>query len=309
MKSIRREQTSNSLSFINSLTSQTNKIYMVMTMQSITSFHKVACTVVHEISYMIDVIMFKLWCKITGCKSHVHSYSSITDYTNNNSGNPSQIIIGLHGMRSMPHQFIEYIKLYESMNPSVRQKTMFVVPEIINRGDCDMNTVLDNLKQTLHPLFDPASPLSKDDIPICFIGISNGGRIALQFRQKLLSPERPVHIISLGSPLRGTNRMNILLRFPLFSKIIGYHPALHHEMFYHQTDMKDGDFETIPNFTITCYAAKYDHVVAPTSSSFHPNGKKILIDNRGHLSLPEYVAKDVLTECMNYFEEQEIKNV
>jgi hypothetical protein len=122
----------------------------------------------------------------------------------------------LHGLNSDPTQWFKQLSIVRKQN-----NIDVFVPVVPKRGNCSLNDATDPLLPTLLD-YAKKNPTK----PICLLGISNGGRLALNLETKLRETtlQTPVMVSSISGAHFGSSRMNLLEKFYLaklfHSKII-----------------------------------------------------------------------------------------
>jgi alpha-beta hydrolase superfamily lysophospholipase len=119
---------------------------------------------------------------------------------------PSGLIVLIHGLRGSREIWHTQLNLLKSYNYDI------YVPIVPHQGLCSLQEastpILDYIINyiNIHPR-----------IPICILGVSNGGRIALYLDLQLRSkfPKTPVFISNIASPHNGSSRMNLLIKLHL----------------------------------------------------------------------------------------------
>lgn len=134
---------------------------------------------------------------------------------------PSEgLCVLIQGLGGYPFIWKKYIDDLKQLNPKIH----CVAPVIYKRGN-------DRLKKVSQPVL----AIIKDYIaknpnkPICFVGISNGARIASYLERKLYQESCPIKNYSIAGVHFGTNVMNMAIKTGLV-KIFRIHPEVQKDM-------------------------------------------------------------------------------
>jgi hypothetical protein len=182
-----------------------------------------------------------------------------TDISEDEWARATGLVIMVHGFRVNRSQFNEYAQAIRKSDP----QRLMIIPELRAAGDAPLDKVLAQLMDDIQ--------WRRADIPVTWIGISNGARLTLHAIAENWTPEWPAtqaHL--LAGPLRGTKRANwardwlsVAIR-RLFAC-----DAVLDELVYPspRVTMKSNVQPTPQQLQWHLHRAHFDYAIAPTFSS------------------------------------------
>jgi hypothetical protein len=162
------------------------------------------------------------------------------------------LIVMLHGYRAHRQQFNDYAAELRKRDPHL----LLVIPDVLQGGNASLDTVLALLMRDIH--------WSRADIPVAWIGISNGARLAMHAIARHWTIAWPhTQAFLLAGPLRGTLRANWARDWlPLCIRRRFVCDAVLDEFILADTPLRAST-----SVRWHLFMAHYDYAISPTSSS------------------------------------------
>ena len=209
--------------------------------------------------------------------------------------NTNKLVIMLHGLHASPGQFVNHIKYYNNnANDTIKIYTPFIKDTGHTSLENSTTDILDIIQQNIDFII-------QNNVKLIFVGISNGGRIAVNIMNILNSKYNnlDMYLTTLGSPLKGTMSVTLLQKLYL----INGNSYPYKELTFNNTlltNMTD-QFNKIIDITTKTrlYGSVNDIVVFPISGCTLKNHDNIIVEGYGHNSLVTSFCKDQMNWIYN----------
>lgn len=209
--------------------------------------------------------------------------------------NTKKVVIMLHGLHASPGQFINHIKYYKNnVNDDIKIYTPFIKEAGHTSLENSTIDILDTIEQYIDDII-------QYNIKIIFVGISNGGRIAVNIMNILNDKytDLDMYLTTLGSPLKGTMSVSLLRNLYLIDS--NNYP--YKELTFNNTFLSNimSKFNTIKNITSKTrfYGSINDIVVFPITVCTLENHDNVVVNGYGHNSLVTSFCEDQMDWIYN----------
>jgi len=214
----------------------------------------------------------------------------------------------LHGMNASSGQFQLHMGEFEKYISDHGNCIKLFIPEILNKGMAILETCGNDVYSKIAKELPNIINLG---IPIIFVGISNGGRIALFLYSKIMETHnyKNTFITTLGSPLRGTYIANLTLMTGTYylSKYRNNSDVLHELKFNSKISSELVDrctsFDNFRTNTLF-YTSTNDYLIYPHTCGILDNHNNKIVDGVGHNGLILYYHKDQVLWCISLVDQK-----
>lgn len=223
---------------------------------------------------------------------------SLSYYDNNHStfpildNNTNKLVIMLHGLHASPGQFVNHIKYY---NNNVNETIKIYTPFIKDTGHTSLENSTTDILNIIQQNIDF---IIQNNVKLIFVGLSNGGRIAVNIMNILNSKYNnlDMYLTILGSPVKSSMCVTLLQKLYLVNGI--RYP--YKELIFNNTLLTE-QFNKIIDITIKTplYSSVNDILAFPISVCTLKNHDNIIVDGYGHNYLVTLFFKDQMNWIYN----------
>ena len=212
----------------------------------------------------------------------------------------------IHGLNGRPNIWRNQLSALRKQQPDFEIR----LPYVPQRGNCSLEEAVAPIEAMIRDYIE-----QHPGQPVCLMGVSNGGRLAMELEIRLRDTKAPIKVSSVAGALSGTKQIDLMHRFGVAKKV--YSSPLVDDMLYQsETAMRilNSARQVLPagvERAYDFYSSPNDFQIKPYTGAFPVIGQEdvsyFVVPGENHNSIVSRVSDIQIERCVGWMQEHAIQ--
>ncbi len=256
-----------------------------------------------EVCYALTTCCVRAKERIFGAPSeYVIPRAMGNDWKEGNGG----LFLAIHGLNGRPDIWHNQLSTLRKEHSDFEVRA----PHVPRKGNCSLEDAAEAIESMMRDYVE-----HNPGKPVCLMGTSNGGRVAMELEYRLRNTDANILVSSISGAFSGTKKMNLMRRLGVANLI--YQPMVVEDLTYQSPAAKalfNRVNKALPDPSTRkyeFYASPNDFQIAPYTASLPilPNKQVnyFLVPGENHCSIVSKVALEQIERCAKWMQGQQIQ--